>query len=134
MVASVKVKGMDRTLAGLNREEGRVKNKAQGGMLAGALVFLGDAQRRVPVEYGKVRASGFVARGVKPLSVLIGFSAAYALYVHENLQQKLKGQPRKSGLGKYWGPQGEPQFLLKALRAKRGEALKAIAKHAKVKE
>ena len=47
----------------------------------------------------------------KPVSVLVGYTSAYALYVHENMEQKLRGQPRPSGKGVYWGPQGQPKFL-----------------------
>lgn len=45
-------------------------------------------------------------------SVLVGYTAAYALYVHENLEMKLAGQPR-STKGYYWDPQGQakPKFL-----------------------
>lgn len=45
------------------------------------------------------------------VSVLVGFTAAYALAVHENEGQVLKGLPRPSGLGEYWGPDGQPKFL-----------------------
>lgn len=40
----------------------------------------------------------------------VGYSANYALYVH-NASGKLKGQPRPSGKGVYWSPNGEPKFL-----------------------
>ncbi len=50
-------------------------------------------------------------RGEK--SVITGFTAAYALYVHENMEMKLAGQPRPKGRGFYWDPQGisGPKFL-----------------------
>ena len=45
--------------------------------------------------------------------VVVGYTAAYALYVHENIEMKLRGQPRPRRLGmehgKYWGPQGQAQ-------------------------
>ena len=46
-------------------------------------------------------------------SVIVGFTAAYALFVHENMEMKLKGQPRTGGRGNYWDPQGiaGPKFL-----------------------
>lgn len=45
----------------------------------------------------------------------VGYAANYAIYVH-NAPGKLLGlnKPRPSGKGVYWGPHGEPQFLLKA--------------------
>lgn len=46
-------------------------------------------------------------------SVIVGFTAAYALYVHENMEMRLKGQPRPNNRGFYWDPQGTagPKFL-----------------------
>lgn len=46
-------------------------------------------------------------------SVIVGYTAAYALYVHENLEMKLKGEPRKHKRSNYWDPAGiaQPKFL-----------------------
>lgn len=47
-------------------------------------------------------------------SVVTGFTAACALHVHENMEMKLKGLPRRPpGKGLYWDPQGiaGPKFL-----------------------
>lgn len=46
--------------------------------------------------------------------VVVGYTAAYALYVHENMEMKLAGLPRKPPhKGSYWDPQGQagPKFL-----------------------
>lgn len=47
------------------------------------------------------------------VSVVVGFTAVYALYVHENVEARNIGLsvPRKSGIGVYWGPHGGPKFL-----------------------
>jgi hypothetical protein len=42
-------------------------------------------------------------------SVIVGFTAAYALFVHESLEMKLAGLPRTNGKGNYWDPQGRAQ-------------------------
>lgn len=54
-----------------------------------------------------------LARGGKGSSVIVGFTAAYALWVHENLEMKWKGLPRRPpGKGYYWDPQiAGPKFL-----------------------
>jgi len=46
-------------------------------------------------------------------SVVVGYrGVAYAVYVHENMEMKLKGQPRPSKRGRYWDPPGSgPKFL-----------------------
>lgn len=59
----------------------------------------------------KLQQRAAKARKDGKATVAVGYSARYAIYVHENLEQKLKGQPRPSGLGVYWGPSGQPKYL-----------------------
>ncbi len=41
-------------------------------------------------------------------SVIVGYTGNYAIYVHENLEMKWQGLPRKKpGKGFYWDPQGK---------------------------
>jgi len=47
----------------------------------------------------------------RKVACIVGYTANYALFVHENLEMRLKGVPRPSGLGVYWGPNGGPKFL-----------------------
>lgn len=54
------------------------------------------------------------ARGTKlgsTQSAVVGYTAAYALYVHENVEMKWRGVPRKGikGKGSYWDPPGRGQ-------------------------
>jgi hypothetical protein len=44
-------------------------------------------------------------------SVIVGYTAKYALAVHENIEMKWQGLPRRSGKGVYWGPSGQAKFL-----------------------
>lgn len=45
-------------------------------------------------------------------SVVVGFSTAYAVYVHENIEMKWRGLPRKApAKGDYWGPHGQAKYL-----------------------
>lgn len=62
-------------------------------------------------------------------SVLVGYTANYALHVHENMEAKTLGQsiPRPSGLGVFWGPsQYGPKFLEGPAREFRGEIVTII--------
>lgn len=46
----------------------------------------------------------------KNCSVIVGYTAVYALWVHENIEMKWRGQPRKAPhKGHYWDPQGQGQ-------------------------
>lgn len=53
---------------------------------------------------------GRAAKAIKDsdCSVAVGYTAAYALYVHENIEMVLAGQPRPTK-GNYWDPQGRAQ-------------------------
>ena len=41
--------------------------------------------------------------------VVVGYTAAYALWVHEAVEMTLRGLPRPRNRGKYWDPQGRAQ-------------------------
>jgi hypothetical protein len=135
MIAGVKVEGLQRTLDNLNKKIADAKNASQEGLFAAALFAQGEAQKLVPVEYGNLRGSAFTRKTPesKPdeLSVEVGFGAAYAIYIHENMEQVLKGQPRPSGLGVYWGPSGQPKFLEAPIQANHDKILRIIASYAR---
>ncbi len=60
-----------------------------------------------------IRARLHALRSQDRPSVVVGFSSAVALFVHENVQARNIGWavPRRSGIGVYWGPHGGPKFL-----------------------
>jgi hypothetical protein len=58
----------------------------------------------------QLRAKAAKSRTDDDASVIVGYTAAYALYVHEKIEMKLQGLPRaKPGKGSYWDPQGRAQ-------------------------
>ncbi len=122
------VKGLSKVLRGINSGVRREKDKNMAGLLAFGMVVEGEAKRRTPREYGNLVGSTYVrkSKDAKREQVEIGYTADYALYVHENIEMKWRGKPRKSGLGKYWGPKGEARFLYNALMAKAKDAAKII--------
>jgi|SRR5215217_2402805 len=101
-----------------------------------------------PVDTGNLRRSRFT-QVIKTPSGWIGkygYTANYALYVHE-ASGKLKGKPRssvgafdtKSGQafvsdsGEFWEPHGEPEFLRKGFeRDGRAEINEAIRRNMKL--
>jgi hypothetical protein len=52
------------------------------------------------------------------VSVVVGYSASYAIFLHEMRNPVTLGKniPRPSGLGFFWGPNGAPKFLEKPAR------------------
>jgi len=130
---TVRVEGIAETLAALNSAIAEIENKTMAGLLAGGLTIQGEAQKKVPVEYGNLRGSAYTRKAQDgSLAVEVGFTAEYAWYVHENMEQKLKGQPRPSGLGVYWGPAGGPKYLDRAVTETSARVLDLVAKYARV--
>jgi len=118
----------------LNKQIAGVKGRTTAGLMAGGLIVERQAKIYTPREYGNLVGSAFTRKAIDGTdSVEVGFSAAYAVYVHENLQQKLKGEPRPSGLGVYWGPNGRPRFLYVAYVEKQKEVLAVVKKYAEIK-
>lgn len=75
----------------------------------------GIAQTMTPIETSNLINSQTEPRlGDTPTGVngIVGYTAEYASAVH-SASGTLKGQERESGTGRYWDPDGEPEFLSK---------------------
>lgn len=109
------VEGFDEVIRNLNREIAGIKSRSRDGLLEAGIQVEGVSDRRVPVEYGNLRGSSYARFTPEdPDTVEIGYTAAYAPFVHSNRQEKLRGRARPSGLGTYWNP-GRSLFLQSAL-------------------
>lgn len=102
-------------------EQGKKQEAALGRGLKKAGLFLQrESQKVVPVDFGNLKASAYTRSvGTLPApEVIVGYTAAYAAFVHENVAEVLKGQPRpKPHKGLYWGPAGAgSKFLEKPVR------------------
>lgn len=73
-----------------------------------------------------VEALQKLAHSQPPGDVIVGFTARYAVYIHENMEMKLAGRPRASGIGVYWGPHGENKFLEKTVNETRPNMLSLL--------
>jgi hypothetical protein len=133
---AAKVKGTAAAKREIVSQGSSIKSGLRAGLWAAGLIVEGEAKKRVPVEYGKLRASGYTNRvpGIDKEKIFVGFSAHYAFYVHENLEAKWKGKKRKSGIGVYWGPKGQPRYLYNALMSKRGEARRLVSRYVKARK
>lgn len=113
--------------AKLNKAIGSLTGVSREGLLDAGTMLIEAAKLRVPREYGFLAANTFVRYAQNnPNRVEIGFSQHYAAYVHENLERTLAGRPRPSGLGVYWGPNGEPRFLANRLNQNHGPILEIL--------
>ena len=127
-----KLEGLETVMSNLNARVAEIGGGTMAGLMAAGLQVQGTAQKRVPVEYGNLRQSAYTRKAqANEFAVEVGFSAAYAVFVHENMDQKLKGKPRPSGLGVYWGPEGQPKFLESAVRDETSNILNIIVSYAK---
>lgn len=94
-----RVEGAEKVLRNLNREIKGVKGRTKGGLLKAALFVRGDAQRRVPIVTGHLKNSAFVSARDTLFGpgAVVGFSAKYALSVHENPRAGKTGGVSPSG-------------------------------------
>lgn len=106
----MKVEGLDEAIDGINREIGKIENLANEGLWEAGLKLMRQMQIRLKdsVVTGNLRASGYVRNAtsfdrpegsaldasknaadptdkVPDLGVELGFTANYALFVHENM-------------------------------------------------
>lgn len=100
---------IDEAIEHIGLEIGKVKTLAQAGLLEAALKIMNRSMKLVPVLFGNLRASAYVRTAqdlTRPdpanlvdkdneaipsdelgeIGVELGYSANYALYVHENLE------------------------------------------------
>jgi hypothetical protein len=118
MAAAGKVTGLEKILGNLDKEIERIEGLSMDGLLEAGFKVLGVAQERTPVDTGNLKGSGFVRKEGK-LSVSIGFGAAYAIYVHEDLEAK--------------HTTGQAKFLESALRDNRDAILTILQMKARVR-
>jgi hypothetical protein len=120
---TVKIEGVD----ALNKEIARIAREAPQaaavGAFLGGLVVQAESQRNTPREFGNLHDSAYTQK--RPGGAEVGYSAEYAIYVHENMEQKLAGQRRASGLGTYWNP-GGPKVLERSVNEKASEVLEHV--------
>lgn len=142
MASVLKVKGLQKVVENLRKMQIYTPRAVERGLVAGGLFIQRESQLRVPVDTGNLKASAFTrvvpnAGSMYP-GVIVGFTAGYALYVHEAVGMKLKGQPRPKNLGgssrgKFWDPQGRAQakFLESVVREKKSEIVEIVKTTAK---
>lgn len=86
---SMELRGLRDLKLALDAKAEQYASGMQAGLGKAGLYLLRESQRLVPIQTGNLRGSGFVRRqpGTSGLQtvVLVGYTAEYAIYVHENL-------------------------------------------------
>lgn len=133
----VKVKGIREAQARLERMVGDIKGRKAVRAIYRALLLIGtESATMVPVATSTLLNSQFrdvVVNGTR-LTGRVGYSAAYAVYVHNapgkylgarKLRSVRKGE-RKGSMGYIWDKTGEPKFLDKAVEKTKRQVDEAI--------
>jgi len=109
-----------------------LEHRAREGVKEAADFVRKESVRRTPKEYGDLRDSAgsvLAQRNFPQVSGTVYYTEKYAPMVHESVEEKLRGQPRPSGVGTYWSPNAESKFLEKALFENRTKVKAIIKKH-----
>lgn len=132
------IEGVRQVLENLKKEEQRLGERISRALKIAGLTLQRASQEVVPVHFGVLKASAFTrstGSGYDTV-VTVGYTASYAIYVHEAVGMVLKGQPRtgEGAKGRYWDPQGKAQakFLEEPARRLAPELTKIIRDAAKV--
>jgi hypothetical protein len=148
-----KMTGMDKVIDNLHKAEALFAAKVTRGLKKAGLFLQAESQAIVPVHLNHLKPSAFTRLAGTPLKpdVIVGYTAGYAVYVHENLEalhgnafniayaDKINAHTRvikkgkKAGELRYtskrWRPRGENQqakFLETPMRTKRKEMMAII--------
>ena len=143
-----KVTGVKQIAFNMKKANSKLANSFSRGLKRGGLFLLKHSKKIVPVQVGTLRSSGFVRNvggsGFRT-DIVVGYTAEYAAYVHEDLQKlhgkwfnwkyryeiriakerKLKRATAAGGMFKR-GEDQQAKFLEKPAREKRPEILAII--------
>lgn len=107
-----KILGQVQVIKNLRLTRAQMESRVENGLKKAGLTLQRESQKVVPVDFGPLKASAFTrvqGKGIKTVAV-VGYTASYALFVHEQVGMVLKGKPRSApSKGKYWDPQGKGQ-------------------------
>jgi len=138
MASLVKIDGVRDIQRNLCKADSRIRKALERGVVKAGLYIQRESQRIVPVDTGNLKASAFtrkIGSGVK-FDVIVGYTASYAIYVHENIEEKNKGEPRprRRGVdrGNFWDPpgRGQSKFLETPAREGKRRLIQIVRKEA----
>lgn len=112
-----RVEGLSAVIGRLNREISKIDGAGLDGLWDAGLQIQAVSQSRTPVDEGNLKGSAFTRR--ERNGVVTGNTAAYAIYVHEDLEARHTN--------------GQAKFLESALRDNESRILKIVQRRARVK-
>jgi len=121
------LKGMDVVLSNLNKEILAIKGRSMAGLIEAAILIrrgMDKTSPMIPVDTGNLRDSWFtnpIREGDK-FGLLIGFSANYAVFVHEAVDANFQ----RPGAG--------AKFFEASLKRNKDEVLGIIQRNAKIRK
>lgn len=138
------IKGMPNILRNYNKRIKKMENNSLKGLIRAAIIIRRDMDKTpplIPIDSGNLRASWFVdpRHTYKGPSVRLGFTVAYAWYVHEMVGANFAGSPERitrtkkgrvtAKTKKYFRrPNAGAKFFEAALKRNRKKILSVIKK------
>jgi hypothetical protein len=129
--------GLSVVKANFKRRNRTLAAGTERGLKLAGLHLQRTSQKFVPVDFGPLKASAYTRHKGSGYStqVHVGYGTSYALPVHENVEMKGKGFPRRPpSHGNYWDPApwGRAKFLETPARTERVTMRRIIQFHAKI--
>jgi len=131
-MAWARLRGIDVVERNLNKEIRAIEGRTMKGLLEAAAFVRADMDKTpplIPVDTGDLRSSWFVvpSKMIRFKAVMMGFSANYAVFVHEMLdeiyEKKINWKRKGSG----------PKFFEASLKRNTLKILAIIRKNAKIR-
>jgi len=137
MAKLTKVTGVQEVLRNLDKTSTAFGKRLEASLIRTGLWIQRESMKIVPVDTGNLKASAFTRRveGTSGLNtvVFVGFTAAYAIYVHENLEaahgeafNAKYAQEIAQGLEHRRGKNQQAKFLEYVVRKHQKEILRRI--------
>lgn len=130
MARRTKVVGFDKVVNNLKREVRGINNRSAKGLIEAAIIIRRDMDKTpplIPIDTGNLRHSWFTQMLNLPQGkgIIMGFSANYAAFVHENMEKEGKVIWKRPGAG--------PKFFQRALEDNHAKILEAIRRNGAVR-
>lgn len=121
--------GADKIAEQLRAKIGEIEDRSKRAIDTVALRIQRESMERVPIAMGDLRRSAntrFEDRSNFKSYAVVSYGTAYAIFVHEAVEEKLRGKNRPKTAdgqdqGKYWGPHGMSKYLESVPRDFRSE-------------